>query len=922
MADDERLREALFELNVLRDRERAALRETKDLLDCIEDYTAAEGPEHALQSIFSSLRTKSNADASFLAEVFGSGEARVIATDRPAWKSRIVIPPLDLTERSRNFVDWRLAGEWRGTINLSDYKALAASPHSTTDRSFFLATLRKGEKGFKKDGLKLINRLAGLAVQAVQSKDIEAENALLAASVQGSSSGFAIADATVEGCPLIYVNRAFEEISGYEAKEVIGKNCRFLTAEPVDSPERERLRKTVKTRSAGSFLVRNRRKNGELFWNELSLFPVRDASGRTLHVVATQTDATERVKASEDRDLTRLRMEQALTTSEDAYLVLDNDQRVEFVNSATKTIFSAPSIGWEVGSSFADNWADYIDAADQLPGRVTSLLRQANLDALAELGRGQEVELPSGRNVLLRATRLDDGGKVLSATDVTPIRSAQVLLAQRLAAIEAAQDGIAIVDDNGRILYLNSAAAHLLGYEKPDLALGRLWHSKYDDSPSSGSEVAFELTLTRKEEGRTRTHEIRSSPLETGGSVMNFRDVSERLATEAREAELKTGLLRLQRQGAIAQLTAGIAHDFNNLLSAINGSATLIGMNKGIPDEVVPHVERIEAAGVQAARLVNKLLDVGSSADGQASFDITTALSDLHAVVEPSLPNGVQLKVAEITEPYLLRGDPGAFNQVLVNLVLNAGDAMSESAGLISVAFKPMKPRQNRSVASGELFAGREYLCLKVSDTGHGMSEEVLGSVFEPYFTTKGRLGTGLGLPMVAMQLQSIGGAVDINSAVGRGTSISIYWPIGRQQVTTEPGEAAGAHDLKGMTIVVADDDENVAGVLASYLEKMGAEVSVCTDPVDAAEAIEDSPADWSALVTDYDMPTLNGGALVERVRKATKNLPIFVVTALARRLADPRISDETVNGTFAKPVDLDQLGGALAKASAAREVE
>ncbi len=920
MADDERLREALFELQVLRDREAAALNETRVLLKCLEDYTSADTPADALLSVFRSLTTTLGTDLCCVAEVFATGELAVVASDQSDKIGGVIKSPMDLSSRPRNIVDLSQAGDWGGTLDMTPFTSLLSCPHVSGNESYVLMALREDQSGFSKEDLNLVSRLAGLAVQAVLAKDIEAENTLLAATIQGSSSGFAIADATQPDCPLIYVNRAFEDISGYRAEEVLGSNCRFVTAEDPNSPERSRLRATVKARTGGYFLLKNRRKNGELFWNELTLFPVKNDVGETLHLVATQNDATERVEASLERDQTRQRMEQALTASDDAYLVLDADRAVSFANEATRATFVAPGFNWAEGSMFQDNWSAYITSEREFAGRITSLLRDADLDRLAELPHGQEVTLPNGRNVLLRATRIEDGGLVLSATDVTSIRSAQLLLTQRLAAIEAAQDGIAISDAEGRILYLNTAASKLLGFDTPENALGRTWFSQYDGEEGRTMSRAFDVVLTRTLTGKTRTHEIRSSPIESGGAVLNFRDVTERLATEAREAELKSGLIRLQRQGAIAQLTAGIAHDFNNLLSAINGTATLIGMDKELPPRILPHVERIGTAGVQAARLVNRLLDIGSSSDASATFELADAIRDLPSLVEPSLPDHVKLSIMEPEVGVLLRGDPGAFSQVMVNLVLNGRDALSADTGEVVVRFNRETQKTKRTVATGDLQTDIEYVRIDVQDDGHGMNETVKASVFEPYFTTKGRTGTGLGLPMVAMQLQSIGGAVDLTSAEGEGTTVSVYWPVGTtrsaERIVTPERDA----DLTNMTIIIADDDENVANVLAGYLEQMGAEVSVCVDPIDAAEAIEDNPDAWSALITDYDMPTMNGGALVDRIRKSTSTLPVFVVTALARRLSDPRITDKTVNETFAKPVDFERLGSALASVNSTKK--
>ncbi len=265
-----------------------------------------------------------------------------------------------------------------------------------------------------------------------------------------------------------------------------------------------------------------------------------------------------------DRDRSRARMESALAASEDAFLILEADGRVAFANAAVDTLFPAPGMGWKPQTRFETNWQAYLEACADLPGRLSSLLTRPDIARLAAVPGGQEINLPDGRSVLLRASVLDDGGQVLSATDVTPMKSAQRLLSQRLAAIEAADEGIAITDTAGRLVYLNTAAGRLLGHDRTVQALGKSWARGYDHARPEAALEGFSDRLTRRDGTGLRTHEITAAPLETGGAVLVIRDITERLAIEAREAELRTGLIRLQRQQAIAQLTAGIAHDFNN----------------------------------------------------------------------------------------------------------------------------------------------------------------------------------------------------------------------------------------------------------------------------------------------------------------------------------------------------------------------
>ncbi|MCY6379629.1 PAS domain-containing protein [Hoeflea prorocentri] len=914
MKQDERLREALLELQLLSDREARTLAETQTLLECLEAYSTAPSPAAALASIFVSLQQKIDASASMVVHAKADGKISVLASNIPELIDTELSAPIDLFARPRNVTNLSMIGVWKGRLNFYNFAGLLVVP--ARDETALLC-LRDRPSAFGKDSLSLVTRLAGLAAQAVQNSKIAAENNLLAATIAGSSSGFAISDAAADDRPLIYVNAAFEKLSGYRAEEALGQNCRFLTAEPEDSPERTRLREAVKLRTSGKFLLRNRRKSGELFWNELTLFPVRDSAGKISNLVATQSDVTERVEAAQERDRARASMEGALAATGDAFLVLEANGRVSFTNTAVNDLFPAPKYKWAIGSDFEDNWADYLDEARNQPGRITRLFKDADFAVLAGMSGPQELDLPGGRSVLLRTARLDDGGLVVSATDVTAMKSAQQLLAERLASIEAATDGIAVTNDAGRLTYLNSAAAALLGFDSASNGLGRRWFRQYTDSVSVTAGQPFEATLTRDGGAQTLTHEITGSPLENGGAVIVVRDITDSLETEAREEELMQDLIRLQRQEAIAQLTAGVAHDFNNLLSAINGSAALIGTSENLPDDVRPHLERITAAGAQSAKLVNRLLDIGAGSEAGGVFDLSSVLADLTELVRPSLPHSITFDVVAARSGVALRGAPDALSQVLINLCMNGRDAIGAESGQIELNASQVKGSDVPPVTVGQIDENGRYACLAVRDTGAGMDAETADSIFKPYFTTKGRMGTGLGLAIVAMQVQSVGGAIDVASAPGRGTTVSVYWPLASLRRDAADTAHQELFDLSDMTVIVVDDDPDVAHVISRYLEANGAEVATCQDPRDALTAITEDPESWSALITDYDMPAMNGGELAARVRDVAPDLPIIVVTALARRLTDPRLVNGQVTGILSKPVELDQLCGTLAEAQA-----
>ncbi len=927
MTENEELREALLELKVLRDREARRLQETGALLSAIEAYSGAHDPEAALCALFDAMERHTGAVAVALLtvqqEVFS-----VAAASDPAMLECTLEAPVDLTRRDRNLTDLALAGQWSGTLDMQGFAAMLTAAHSR-EGPVLVAWLPPGQS-FARLHLDFASRLVGLAARALQNRAIAAENTLLAATIEGSSAGFAISDATSPERPLIYVNDAFEQISGFSRNEVLGQNCRFLSAEAPATAERARLRETVAKNGAGRFLLRNRHKDGALFWNELTLFPVQGADGQPRYLVASQNDVSDRVAAAEERDAARKMLENSLAATTQAFLILDAAGVVQFANPATLELFPAPRTRWAAGVQFSEHWQDYCKSAELMSGRLTRLVREGDLLGLSRLPKGMELDLPDGRSVLAKASRVEGGLMVVTAADVTPMKVAQRLLAQRLAAIEAAEDGIALVDAGGRLTFANSSAARLLGFPEAGRALGRRWHRFYRHDVPPDLARPFERRLSR--DGKTATvqsHDITGTPLDNGGAVIVIRDATERVAAEKRAADLTQALARAQRQQAVAELTAGVAHDFNNLLSAVTGSAALIGLEAEDPAAVRGHADRIGVAGRRAARLINRLLDMGDASARKGRFGLATVMDELPALVGPSMSTGISLKVVSPEVSLLLQGDSTELSQILVNMLLNARDAMQGRTGVISVRADRRIAAQSQSLNTGRLQKGRVYACIEVSDQGHGMSEQTRDEIFQPYFSTKGARGTGLGLAVVAMQLEAMGGGVAVDSTPGEGTVLRIYWPLAdalrsTQDTQGDPLDPASDHqdglaaqsagpDLTGMTVLLVDDERAVSEVAQAYLEGLGAEVAACDDPRDALEILREEPRSWSVLVTDYDMPYLTGGDLVDAREAHAPDLPVILITAMARRLNDARVNEGRVTAVLPKPLDLDGLAHAVA---------
>ena len=930
MAQDERLREALLELEVLRKREAASLRDTNALLNVSEEISQASDFSTAYAALFSHLQTYLNADA--IARTALVGDSQYVQIDRSNDASLLncEVPLVIKGKKSRNIVKLSGVPTWQRAANetLSRFESLLILPVEFADSDIqYILAFSKKQAAFQNAQVGTANRMCDLAAQTIKSLALRERNQLLAAVIDGSSSGFSIADARIKEKPLIFVNAAFEDVTGYSAEEAIGENCRFLNAEPEGSKERLRLAKSVRENTGGQFLVKNKRKDGSMFWNSLTLYPVKDEAGQVQHLVATQTDATTEVEARAQQDKMRRQMDDALTHMVDAFAFFDNELRVAYANDAAKDYFPAPGFEWTEGTTFQENWNAYLGQLPKslMPAEETFLA--PDLKRMARSEKAQEFALPNGRMVLARTSETGEGGIVMSLTDVTPIKTVERLLQQRVAAIEKSPDGMGITDKAGRMTYVNAALQDLL-LPQGGALVGRKWDVFYKSVVGKSVTDAFrrevevnglaeaQWAVNREGVGQVH-HDITLTTTNTGEQILIVRDVTTQIQAQRRRRELNEQLQQAKQREALSELAAGLAHDFNNLLSAINGSAALIALDAQKGSKTITHAERITAAGTQAAKLINRLLDLGGTADDQGEFDLNLATQASQDLIRGNLPPNIDFSLDTTSEPLTVFGSPTEASQILINLVLNAADAMAGVEGKITVNTSFEIVDRARPMSVGELRAGH-YAILSVTDTAGGIPDDVMPRIFDHAFSTKGAKGTGVGLAMVSTIMTRLRGAIQVSTNTDGpepGTTFNIFWPVDSQDPKTQEDISSDQQRLDDKLILLVDDEEHVTEVLRSYFERLGAEVSALNDPELALEVILDDPDDWDCIVTDYDMGTMNGGDLIEKVREETDALPIFVVTALSRRLSDPRVTEETVQGVFAKPVNMRLLSQEIAAA-------
>ena len=387
-----------------------------------------------------------------------------------------------------------------------------------------------------------------------------------------------------------------------------------------------------------------------------------------------------------------------------------------------------------------------------------------------------------------------------------------------------------------------------------------------------------------------------------------------RVAERTRElAEATESLVQVQKMEAIGRLTGGVAHDFNNLLMAVLGNLDMLARRVTDPKQA-RYVAQARAAGERGARLTGQLLAFARRQRLEARpIDVAAAVEAAADLLRSTLGGGHALDCEIEPDTWPAIGDVTQVELMIVNLALNARDAMPDGGRiLISAA----NVRLEQPAPRPESPTPGDYAVITVSDTGEGMSPEIAARAFEPFFTTKpmGK-GSGLGLPQVLGLAKQLGGGLEIETAPGVGTTVRVYLPRSAMAALVEAAQGGDLLVLKGLRVLLVDDDADVRTVAGQLLEELGCEVESADCGEAALERARQGAAFQAALI-DFAMPGLNGGETARRLRDLEPGLPVVLMSGYAD-LKD--LSEAWTGEVLHKPFTGQALGRALAHATAVR---
>ena len=477
--------------------------------------------------------------------------------------------------------------------------------------------------------------------------------------------------------------------------------------------------------------------------------------------------------------------------------------------------------------------------------------------------------------------------------------------------VDRARDVIFTVSREGRITSLNPAFEVVTGLEAAEWVgrpfseliaserAGEIW-TALQQRPGPPLEVPV-----RAASGERVLEVVLAMSPDASADLLGIgRDVSDRKDAEARRTQLEVQLRQSQKREAIGTLASGIAHDFNNVLTAIMGQAQLLRDECEGPERT--RAVEILQASARARDVVRQLLTFARST-GQEHLPVRLqqVIGEALQLLRASVPASVQLEAGIDSGAAMVLADQGQMHQVVINLVTNAAAALQGRTGTVGVYLGNLP-------ASGE-GSTPDMVRLRVSDDGVGMTPEVLERIFEPFFTTRplGE-GSGLGLAVVQGIVQDHGGQIFVRSTPGKGTTFDVELPAAGVQ-RAEPAPKLGvAPPGAGERLLVVDDEVGIARVVSEQLRRLGYAVTSVNDPEDALELVAEDPEDFDLLLTDLQMPRMDGVELAARVGRIRPELPVVLSTGNRWSIPASTARAAGIREIVDKPFRIEELAHVL----------
>jgi PAS domain S-box-containing protein len=729
-------------------------------------------------------------------------------------------------------------------------------------------------------------------------------------------------------------NAGAERIKGYRAAEVIGQHfSMFFIAEDkaADVPSQ------ILTRAGRSGRAEHEgwciRKDGGRFWASSVVQPVRDVRGRVAGFAKITRDMTERRQAQEALYDSERRFRLLVQAVKDcAIYMLDPSGVIINWNAGAQRLK-----GYSASEIVGQHFSKFYSREDRMAGLPARVLEAAARDGHYE-AEGWRVRKDGGRfwaAVEVDAIR-DENNELLGfakvTRDITERQVAQQTLRETAREFRTLIGGVTdyalfMLDPNGLVINWNAGAERIKGYSAEEI-IGQHFSRFYTDRDRAAGLPARALQIAaqegryeaegwrvRRDGGLFWANAVIDRISDERGAVIGFakitRDITERRNAQLALQEAQAQRAQAQKMEALGQLTGGVAHDFNNLLMIVGGHLQSLKRLIAGDEKARRAAEAIELATKRGAALTRQLLTFSRR---QTFRPMLTNLSERIEAFRNMLATSLGASARFVTdvpaEIWPVEIDASEFELALVNVALNARDAMPAQGGVITVSAENVEltPQQTPARLQGE------FVALSIADNGTGIAPDILPLVFDPFFTTKGpSKGSGLGLSQVYGFAHQSGGTVAITSELGRGTCVTLYLPRGgMEQKTVRSEPTVALEKLEGGTALLVEDNPEVARVAEQMIEQLGYRVQRAGGAKEALELAE--AASFDLVISDIVMAgPIDGVGLARALRQHRPDLPVVLITGFSSSTTEAELEFAVLR----KPFEVSDLSRVIAKAVA-----
>jgi two-component system, cell cycle sensor histidine kinase and response regulator CckA len=658
------------------------------------------------------------------------------------------------------------------------------------------------------------------------------------------------------------------------------------------------------------------RPDASFVWLNAKGFATRNSEGVIVRLFGTAQDISERKQAEDRLQKSESLFRSVFESTTDCVLVWDKDFNYLYANQASIDHFGAAR-DKVIGKNIRDGLAHVPDFMNLWMRRVEQVFatgRPMRVSDFVSLGN----KVVFSESVLFPILAADGSMFAVGVVyrDVTERRKAAEVRTFLATAIEQSAEVVFIKDARGKIQYANLATEKITGFSRSEIIgnTPRIFKSGMHDSAFyeelwstiQAGKVWTGRIVNKKKDGALYHEEATISPVrDASGKILNFvavkKDITEHL-------ELTRQLVQAQKMEAIGTLAGGIAHDFNNLLTVVLGYSELLLEDMDAQDAAYADLQKISQAGQKGADLVSRLLAFGRKSDARPrSLNMNSQIEQFQKLLTRTIPKMIEinLRLAEGLSP--VNADPTQMDQVLMNLAVNAKDAMPAGGTLV---LETMNVFLDEEYARTHLEARPgPYVLVSVSDTGHGMNKETLEHIFEPFYTTKtAGKGTGLGPAMVYGIVKQHGGQVRCYSEPGHGTTFKVYLPalVGENsqgEVMSEETTLTGGTE----TILLVDDQELVRDLGKRILEGAGYTVLTAGDGTEALDMYK-REEEISLVILDLIMPKMGGRQCLEELLKVDPKTRVLIASGFSQNGKTRETVETGAKGLLSKPYRMGEM--------------